>query len=455
MASICYLSPTGMLGGGFSEDHFKAALSPDLAFIGCDAGSCDGGPSYLGANRFFQSREAVKRDLRLLVLGARSLGIPLLIGSCGGSGGDWNLNWTREILQEISREESLHFRTALIRSEPDREALIDKWRAGRIRPLDPAPRLDEAVLRGADHIVAMAGAEAYWAALDGGADVVLAGRSTDASIFAAIPLRQGFDPGLCWHAAKIMECGGAAVTAMDRPEGMLCTITDDRFVVEPVSRHQRCSPLSVASHALYETGDPFLMHEPGGVLDLSGARYEAVSDRAVAVSGSVFRPGPYTVRLEGAQLAGWQAMTIGGVRDPVLLARFDEWLDEVKVSIAEGAGRMFGLTQDADYSLIVRCYGRDGVLGQREPERHRIGHEIGLMLTVLAPSQDLASAICALAAHAALHHRVPEWQGLVSNLAFPMSPHVAPLGPAYRFTLNHVAELDDPMELFDLRFEAL
>ncbi len=161
------------------------------------------------------------------------------------------------------------------------------------------------------------------------------------------------------------------------------------------------------------------------------------------------------MRLEGAQLAGWQAMTIGGIRDPVLLARFDPWMAEVMESIAEGVERMFGLFLDADYSLAVRCYGRDAVLGKREPERDNIGHEIGLMLTVLAPSQELASAICALAAHAALHHRVPEWQGLVSNLAFPMSPHVAPLGPAYRFTLNHVAELDDPMELFDLSFESL
>lgn len=45
---IKYLSPTGVLGVGFSEDHFMAALSPDLAFIGCDAGSTDGGPANLG-----------------------------------------------------------------------------------------------------------------------------------------------------------------------------------------------------------------------------------------------------------------------------------------------------------------------------------------------------------------------------------------------------------------------
>ena len=48
-----------------------------------------------------------------------------------------------------------------------------------------------------------------------------------------------------------------------------------------------------------------------------------------------------------------------------------------------------------------------------------------------------------------------EMQNQVSNLAFPMVPHVIPLGPAYRFVLNHIVELDSPMELFDLRYETV
>ena len=27
--------------------------------------------------------------------------------------------------------------------------------------------------------------------------------------FAAIPLSKGFDPGICWHAGKIAECGSS------------------------------------------------------------------------------------------------------------------------------------------------------------------------------------------------------------------------------------------------------
>lgn len=452
---ISYLSPTGMLGAGFSERYFIGALERDIAFIGCDAGSCDGGPGYLGANRFLQSRRSVMRDLRLLLIGARRKGIPLLIGSCGGSGGNWNVAWVWDIVREIAAAEDLHFTVALIEAEPDRGALARKWRQGRIRPLDAAPPVGESTFFELERIVAMMGAEAYQTALAAGANVVLAGRSTDASIFAALPLREGYDPGLCWHAAKILECGGGAVAEMERPEGMLCTIREDHFVVEPVSPRQRCTPLSVAAHALYESGDPFLMHEPGGVLDLRGARYTAVDERRVAVRGSVFRSAPYTVRLEGARFAGHQAMALGGVRDPVLLAGFDAWLETVRTGIADSAQQAFGATMERDFQVLFRVYGRDAVLGRSEPHRDTIGHEIGLAITILAGTQEQADGICALAAHMALHHAVPAWSGLVSNLAFPIAPHVVALGPAYRFALNHVAELDDPLEFFPIRYERL
>lgn len=451
---IRYLSPTGMLGVGFSEDHFRAALSTGLAFIGCDAGSTDGGPANLGGNKPFFSRAAVKRDLRILVTGARSIDVPLLIGSCGGSGGDWNLQWVWEIVQEIAREENLHFRTALISSETDRELLLRKYREGRVRALDPAPAIDESVLREASHIVAMMGAEAYVAALEGGADVVLAGRSTDAAIFAAIPVAQGFPAGLAWHAAKIMECGGAAVVTMEKPEGMICTMTDEHFTLEPVSPKQQCSPLSVAAHALYETADPYFMAEPGGLMDLTDAHYEALDERRVRVRGSRFERRPYTVKLEGATSIGYRAMVLGCVRDPVILEQFGSWFGGLKEH-AENVDAVFGAQSRGQYQIDYKLYGVNGVLGQREPMAAQVGHEIGLVMVTLAPTQEMAYAIAEQAAHMVLHHAVPQWQGLLSNLAFPVAPHFWPLGEAWRFVLHHVVEVDDLLELHAMRFEEI
>ncbi len=137
MKSIRYLAPNAIVGSGFEETAFRAALTPDLAFIGCDGGSCDGGPGYLGGKRFFRTRNAVKRDLRLMVLGAARAEHSPADRVLRRQRRNWNLNWVWEIVQEIAREENLHFKTAIVESEPDRDVLVQKLRDGRIKPLDP------------------------------------------------------------------------------------------------------------------------------------------------------------------------------------------------------------------------------------------------------------------------------------------------------------------------------
>jgi phage FluMu protein gp41 len=47
----------------------------------------------------------------------------------------------------------------------------------------------------------------------------------------------------------------------------------------------------------------------------------------VRVSGSKFIPAEqYTIKLEGAELVGHQALVIGSVRDPFIIRQIDDWL---------------------------------------------------------------------------------------------------------------------------------
>ena len=57
-------------------------------------------------------------------------------------------------------------------------------------------------------VVAMMGVEPLQEALKNDVDVVLAGRCSDAVIYAAKPVAEGVDPGLAWHLGKIIECAG-------------------------------------------------------------------------------------------------------------------------------------------------------------------------------------------------------------------------------------------------------
>ncbi|MGY8994506.1 MAG: acyclic terpene utilization AtuA family protein, partial [Rhodospirillales bacterium] len=187
IGEISMVAMTGCLGYGFTEQAFQRALDAGMDFIGCDAGSMDPGPYYLGEGIPFVSREASKRDLSIMLEGAIAHGIPLLIGTSGGGGGEPHLAFTRQLVEEIAAEKGLHFKMAMVHSELGQNYLLKKVRAGKVRPLGPIGELTEDDVRNTHRVVAMMGVEPYHEALKAGAQVILAGRSSDAAIYAAIP----------------------------------------------------------------------------------------------------------------------------------------------------------------------------------------------------------------------------------------------------------------------------
>ena len=295
------------------------------------------------------------------------------------------------------------------------------------------------------HIVGMCGIEPYVEALQNGAEVILAGRSSDTSIFSALPVMRGFNPATVWHMAKILECGAACVVLRKYPDCMFATVANDHFIVEPPNPDYRCDPVSVASHNLYENSTPYELVEPSGVLNTLHAKYEAVSDRAVRVSGSTFKPAErYTIKLEGAELAGYQSIIVGSVRDPIILRQFDSWLDGL-VKATQGPHPR-GFRAGHREPLPVRRAGvrqETRPWGALEPETG-IGHEVGLLFQVTAPTQELATSLMKSVGHIAVHYPVPEWSGLITSIAYPYSPPEIARGASYRFNMNHVVEPASP-----------
>jgi hypothetical protein len=449
---IRVLAATAMLGSGFLESSFEQGLRRKPHLIGCDSGSTDGGPFSLGMGRPGFSRDATKRDLRLMLLGARRLKVPLFIGSAGTAGGDINLQFTYEILKEIAAEEGLSFKLALIHSEQGKEYLKRRLREGRIAPLNNAPHIDEAVIDRSEHIVGMMGAEPFIRALEAGADVVLAGRSSDTAIYAGYPVSKGFSEGLSWHAAKILECGTSAATKRPTPDSLMAFIRRDHFVVETMDPNLICTPQSVAAHSLYENANAFELKECSGTLDLTESEYTANNDgRTVRVSGSKFIPSKYTVKLEGAEKTGYQSIIVGGVRDPYIIRQIDDWLARLKEKVRLRVVSVYGEDVAADgYVLNIRVYGKNGVMGPLEPVKEITTHEICLLFEVTAPSQKVASSIASITRHQALHLPIPEWNGAITAIALPYNPSYLERGAVYRFNLNHVVHPDDPYEMFPM-----
>ena len=123
MKPIRIMAASGMLGYGFTEEAFENGLSMGLDLIACDAGSADPGPYYLGSGTAFVSRLAAKRDLGLMVKGGIETGVPVFIGSAGGSGSNPQVDWTLDILREICEEQSITPKVVVLRSEISKEKL--------------------------------------------------------------------------------------------------------------------------------------------------------------------------------------------------------------------------------------------------------------------------------------------------------------------------------------------
>lgn len=442
------LAPEGMLGYGIPVRSMEEGLARNPDVLAVDAGSTDPGPYYLGAGVPYTSRRAVKRDLAMMLDAAHARRIPVLIGSAGGGGGRPHLEWLVNVYGEICRERGYRFRTAAIHAEIDKGWLKAKVARGQVTPLDLLDPLTEETIDAATRIVAQMGDEPFQKALDLGAEVVIAGRACDASVIAALPIRAGFDRALAIHMGKILECGGAAAYPRHGSDSLLGVIDRDSFTVEPPNPDKICSVASVAAHSLYERSDPYRLALPGGAIDLTATTFEQITPRAVRVRGTRFVPAPYTVKLEGVRRVGYRTIAVAGTRDPILISQLDAYLENVRNRVKEVYGT-------EGYRLLFHVYGRDGVMGGLETAKEIRSHELGFVIEVVADDPEASSAILALSRSAALHSTYPGRKAIAGNLAFPFSPSDLGAGEAFEFSVHHLVEVDDPLDLFPVEMIAI
>lgn len=446
MKEFLVLSPTAILGYGFPISSFKEGLSRSPDAIAVDAGSTDPGPYYLGAGESFTGRDSVKRDLGYMLEASAAHRIPVLIGSAGGSGGEPHLKREVDLVMEIAHEKGLHFRMAVIHAEVGREKVRDSLRQDKVKPLGPAPPLEEHDLDEAVRIVGQMGIEPLSGALEAGAQVVVAGRAYDPSVFAAPAIRAGYRPGPAIHMGKILECGAIASTPGSGSDCLLGRIGPGYFEVETLNPARICTVTSVAAHTLYEKSDPVYLPLPGGCLDLKRTRFEQVGDNRVRVTGSRFIPAQkYTVKLEGVKKAGFRTVTVAGCRDPVMIREIDKVIETVKERTRDNFDGTGG-----EYSLSFKIYGKNGVMGELEPLTNAFPHELGIVIEAIGKTQEIADTICGFARSTMLHCSYPGRTATAGNLAFPFSPSEFRGGEVFNYNIYHLMEVADPFELFPM-----
>lgn len=441
------LIPSGALGLNYDKEALQRGIDAKPDIIAIDGGSTDSGPSYLGRGVSKYARSSTKIEWAGLMEARAKAGVPLVIGTAGTCGADSAVDWMLDITREIAEEQGNPVKIAVLRSSQTPDNIAEAYEAGRLSPLGNAPDIDQEMISSCSNIVALAGVEQIIAALNTGADIIIAGRTTDTAIIAALPILRGCHAGGAWHGAKIGECG--ALCATNPQSGVILVEFDSEgFTVTPLADGAHATPYTVSAHMLYENSDPFILHEPGGHLDVTHSHYEALDDTRVRVTGSEWvSSSKYTVKLEGARPAGFQTVLIALLRDPHYVANAEEWAEDIQQKCSAKARDRLGCSDD-QFSVEVRLIGHSASFGALE-RNASTAVEIGVLGIVTAETEALADEIGKLLNPYLLHHPLTAEEEQ-PTFAFLFSPAEMRQGQKYEFALNHVMELADPMQAFRL-----
>ncbi len=421
----------GLLGYGYSEEALDIAFSEKVDYLGVDAGSTDPGPYYLGSGKSFTDRGAVKRDLELALPKALEQKAPFIIGTAGGAGSERHVNWLKEIIFEIAKEKNLSFKLGTVLSDVSKEYVLEKFESGKtINMSDEMPLYKEAIEQ-STAIVSQIGIAPIIKLLESKADVIVCGRACDTAIYAAPCIYEGYDEGLAFHMAKIMECGAMCSEPVAAADVMQGYMHKDYFELRPANPIRRCTVDRVAAHTLYEQSNPYLIYEPDGVCDLTNSKFEQVDERTVRVSGSVFHDAEEkTLKLEGVKCSGYRTICPATIYDSKTIENIDKMIGIVTEFISETTKKT--LPKDS-YTIHFKKNG---------------GAEssLGIIIDIVGKTQEIADTVCALARSRMLHCDYEGRKSSAGNLAFPFSPSDIHVGAVYEFSVFHLAKVDSLLE---------
>lgn len=451
--SITVLTPVGCIGNrGVDRAALMDAMerhTPDV--IAVDAGSLDCGPWYLGAGKAHSPYVNIRWDIECILDAAIPRGVPVIVGSAGGSGGDAHVDATVELVQRVADERGYHFKLAAIKSQVDKDQLLRRCTDGVLPGAFSASTgepLSQGAVARSEVIVGAMGVEPIIDALSDGAQVIVAGRAVDSAVIAAYPIYRGCNRGLAYHMGDIMECAEATAEEL-RPVlrslghnriPILGTIDESGFELRPAHSDMACTPQSCLMHSFYERTAIDSFSVPGCKILRDGSRYEAKDERTTRIIGTRYVNQPYSILFEGVERLGYRALFPFGVRTPAMVEQLPEILESMEAVVHE----MFDPL--GCFQIHWQRYGMDAVLGSAEMNLTP-PHEVGVIADVVADTPELAHDVAYDMLTRVAFWRYPGRYTTAGNVAITFSPGIFFGGPVYGFTLYHVIPISDYREI--------
>ncbi len=441
------LIPTGALGITYCKKSLNKGLKEKPDIIVVDGGSTDSGPAYLGRGKSKYSRSSTKSEWKELMIAREKLKIPLVIGSAGTCGTDATVDWFVEITKDLAKELNQKIKISVLKCSQSNKKINKAFLNKKLFPLSNAPKISSKQILNCTNIVGLAGVEQISEALNTKSDIIICGRSTDASLIASLPILKGVEKGVAWHGGKIGECG-AFCTTNPKSGVIVISFKKNGFYIKPISNDTKATPYSVSAHMIYENSNPFKLIEPGGHLDVKNASYKKQKDGSVYVSGSKWIEScNYKIKLEGTCAIGYQTISIILIREKLYLDNIEKWTKEIEKKACKIIKSTL-LLKKKNYEIQFRLIGKNATLGPLENKKIN-PNEIGVLVIVTTNNQNNAEEISKILNPLLLHHSLCENREL-PTFAFPFSPPSFNIGKKYEFCLNHVIRIKNPMDIFKL-----
>jgi hypothetical protein len=231
MDEIRLYSATSFVGHGADEESIDRALAHRPHAIIAQGTTTDAGPYYLGTGRSIMGKEALARDLEIIIGAAQKGRIPFIV-SVGGSGSNPSTQLGLQLVADICRKHGVRLKLGVVWGEVDLAWLSNRLRSGVLaKRIVPSARLEEFLspdtVAKSTRIVGQVGPEVLVNLLREHPDLngIVTGRALDVGLYAALPLLHGFDRGLAMHFGKIMEDGSTPFAST--PEQFRQLIADE------------------------------------------------------------------------------------------------------------------------------------------------------------------------------------------------------------------------------------
>ena len=133
-------------------------------------------------------------------------------------------------------------------------------------------------------------------------------------------------------------------------------------------------------------------------------------------------------------------------------------MDQILADTRKKVSQIIGAHRDGLYVLLFHVYGANAVMQEIEPVKQTLSHEVAVVIEVISKDVELATSVAKCAKFRFFYMSYPgQMNSSGGSVALLTDEPLFPKNKAYRWTVDHLLTLSDPLdpEIFRYTFETV